>query len=290
MAKVVFSIIVLNGEPFLESCIESLLPFGRVIAVEGPVTYWQKRGYTTSTDNTNTVLNRLLGADNVIHGIWNEKNDMLRAAERMIPDDASHIFCVDSDEIWKAEDLVKIFEILDGWDSVAFKPYSFYGGFERYMTGYEEECPPWGWQRIQRWFPGAVWKTHRPPTILSPDGDAWRDHQHLSANNTAAMSVHFFHYSYCLPNQMKDKADYYAYRNPNGTIPNYFEQVYLPWVRGDDRAKKQIEHKWRGVHNELPSKRGDCFTREFKGEHPPAIAKRLPELRERFARELEQFK
>lgn len=291
MCKVVFQIIVLNGQPFLEPCIESLLPFGKVIAVEGAVSYWQKRGITTSTDGTNEVLARLLGDANVIHGTFAEKDEMLHVAERMIPDDTSHVFCVDSDEIWRAEDLVKIFQVLDGWDSVAFKPFSFYGGFDRYMTGYEEDSPPWGWQRIQRWYAGAHWHTHRPPTILSPDGEPWRNGGwHLSADENGEMGIRFYHYSYCLPRQMADKADYYHHRNPRGTIPNYMSRVYLPWVLGDDKAKERVESKYRGVHNELPARRGNCYTRKFDGTHPEPIARRLPELRERFARELAEFK
>lgn len=287
MPKVVFQIIVLNGQPFLEPCIESLLPFGKVIAVEGAVSYWQQRGITTSTDGTNEVLDRLLGVANVRHGTWLEKDEMVRAAEGMIPADTSHVWAVDSDEIWKPQDLEKILAILDDWDSVAFRPFSFYGGFERYMAGFEEDCPPWGWQRIQRWYPGAHWHTHRPPTVLHPDGQPMRAHRHLTPNKTDKMGVRFWHYSYCLPFQMRAKADYYRFRNPRGTIPNYFEQVYLPWVHGDDAEKSRIEQRYRGVHNE----RGHvAYTQPFTGEHPEVIARRLPELHERFARELAELK
>lgn len=290
MSKVAFLTIVLNGEPFLEPCLKSILPYGECFVVEGSVGYWRERGITTSTDNTNVVLGQLLDKSHVIHGTWDEKDSMLEAATSLIPNDCSHIFAVDSDEIWKPEDLERIIGILDDWDSCAFKPYSFYGGFSRYMVGYEEQSPPWGWQRVQRWYPHARFKTHRPPTVLAPDGRPWREHRHLSHEDTDKMGIRFYHYSYCLPKQTADKIDYYHYRNPSGTIENYMQRVYLPWVRGNDTVKGSIEREFWGVHNEKPESRTDCFTLPFTGQHPKVIQDIAPQLTTRFIRELEMYR
>lgn len=285
MPKVVFQVIAFNAAPFLEPCLKAIAPYGEIVAAEGPVNFWCKLGFEHSTDDTREVLAKYTG--HLICGTWPEKNEMVQAASAMLPADTTHVFCVDSDEIWPPEALEKILAIVDEWDSMAFRPYSFYGGFERYMTGYEENCDPWGWQRVQRWYSGAQWKTHRPPTVLAEDGQPMRAHRHLSHEKTDAMGIRFFHYSYVLPKQMANKANYYRFRNPAATVDRYMDAIYLPWVRGDDKAKARIERKYRGVHNE----RGHvCYTRPFTGQHPAVIQEIMPALQVQFAEELEAFR
>jgi glycosyltransferase involved in cell wall biosynthesis len=294
--KVTFQLIVYNGEPFLEPCLESVAPFGQVVVAEGPVAYYARKGCMTSRDGTNEVLREWKARGVVIdmaHGPWPEKDDMVRAAAQFIPADTDFVFCVDADEIWPSSVLEAILEELAKGqvDSVAFKPYSFFGGFDRYMTGFEENGADGdGWHRVQRWTPGATWATHRPPTVNAPDGQPWRKYRHWSAEATAALNLRFFHYSYVMPKATKAKTEYYHARNPRGTIPEYFRQVYLPWVLGDDATKEALEAQWQGVHDWLPARRGDCFTRAFDHVHPDAIAVRLDALHAQFDKELRSFR
>lgn len=273
--KVCFQMIVFQSDYVLPQCIEAVLPFGSIVATEGPVGYYQRQGYKTSTDRTNAILEQY--GIPTLHGQWAEKDEMVNAGLERIPADTEFIWVLDSDEIWRQQDIARILRILEGGkvDSLSFNAWSFYGGFERYMTGFEEQFEV---HRIQRWQPGARWQTHRPPTVVLPDGRIPRKLSHLPCDLTRAMQLRFFHYSYVWPSQMKMKAAYYADMDPRGTIPGYFNRVYLPWVTGDDRVKMLVENEFVGVHNWIPGRRGPCRTLPFEGEHPASIQAAMPEL------------
>jgi len=279
--RIAWVLIVFNSDFVLEPCLRSVLPFGKVYAAEGPVEFWQKRGYTTSADQTNAILSKF--DIPTIHGQWREKDDEQNAALAMVPPDTDFIWCLDADEIWKSADISTILGVLERGqtDSVSFKATSFYGGFERYMTGFEEQFEV---HRIQRYYPGARFATHRPPTINAPDGRPWREHRHMNHNATDAAGIRFYHYSYVFPSQMEAKAQYYA--EMGGNIPDYFDRVYLPWVTGDSVERYRIEEQFDGVHNWLPARRGPCRTVVFDGEHPAEIQRVMPQLQRRLRMEL----
>lgn len=279
MAKITFCMIVLNGDAVLRECLAALLPYGKVVVAEGPVGFFARQGIRTSTDRTNDILRELVGPENVIHSQFREKDQMMNAVNHLIPDDTTHVWMVDSDEVWRPSDIEAVIAQLDEYDSVAFKPDTFFGGFDHILTGFEQRFT---WYRIQRWYPGAKWATHRPPTVLSPDGKPWRECRHWDA------PYRFAHYSYVFPRSVKAKIAYYESRNH--IIPDYFQRVYLPWALGNDITRRVIEDEFDGVHEWLPAARGDCRTQPFTGTHPPAIAGSLPRLRARFEKELEAYR
>jgi len=281
--KISFVVIAFQADHMLGACLRSIIPFGDVVCAEGPVKFWQDRGYTTSTDRTNEILD--LYDVPTIHGQWAEKTEEVNAAMTLVPPDTNFVWCVDADEIWKAEDIRKVTSLLetDNTDSMSFKATSFFGGFDRYMTGFEEDFEV---HRIQRYYPGARFSTHRPPTILAPDGKPWRNHQHMNHEATDKIGIRFFHYSYIFASQMKMKAEYYA--NMGGNIPDYYNRVYMPWVTGDSDDRHYIETMYNGVHNWLPARRGPCYTAPFAGTHPREVDVMLQILSERFDEELRQ--
>lgn len=281
--KITFQMVVFNGDFVLKECLESILPYGDVVVTEGPVKFFADRGFTTSTDNTNDILHTLLCDESIVHGQWSEKDEMMHAVESLIERDSEYVWMVDSDEVWKPKDIETIIKVLqeDVIDSMAFKPYSFYGPLQRYIGGFERKFE---WHRIQRWYPGARWHTHRPPTVLAPDGKPWRDHLHLNHELTNAMGLNFYHYSHVFPSQVKAKTEYYEGRG--GCIEDYFSSVWLPWVTG---SREQIENKYNGVQEWLPERRGESRTRDFTGEHPESIVKAMPRLMARFNAELSQW-
>lgn len=285
--KICFLLICFNDDYVLRECLDAAQQFGTVVAAEGPVAYWQRQGYERSQDETLSILSDY--GVRLISGQWEEKDQMTTAAARLIPADTDFVWVLDADEIWQPQDIAAIISRLaqGDVDSVGFHFKSFYGGFTHMMTGFEYDYEV---HRIQRWQAGAQWATHRPPTVLAPDGRPWREHRHISADQTAAMGAFGFHYSYIWPRQMQRKAAYYHDRDPGGTIKNYFSDVYLPWVLGDDDKKQEIEDRFDGVHNWLPQRRGPCRTIPFLGDHPSAIEKRLPRLKARFEREISPYR
>lgn len=281
--KITFFLMVFNSDWVLEECLRSVMPYGDVVAVEGPVKYWQNKGYSTSTDSTNVILDEL--GIKTIHGQWNEKDDMARAGSSLVATDTDFIWQLDADEIWKDGDIVRIKAMLErgNVDSMSFRMWSFYGGFERIMGGFEENFEV---HRIQRWQPTRMWAVHRPPTVLDQNGKPWREGRHMNHMATDAFGLRFYHYSYVFPKQMAAKAEYYQAYTGGGCIPDYMHNVYLPWVTGDAQARARVEDMYNGVHDQLPARRGECRTRRFDGEHPKWIAERMDTLKARFDKEL----
>jgi len=288
--KVAFAGIVFNGDHFLEPVIKQVRPFASSICfAEGPTEYYQKLGYTHSTDKTLEILYDLIGKENVVSGVWKEKDEEAAATERLIPADSDYVFWIDSDEGYSHSDLEKIFALLESnqYDSMAFTADSFFGSFDHVVMGWERAFEV---HRIMRWKENPHWITHRPPTVNAPDGKPWREHRHLSHGDTEKLGITLKHYSYVYPSQVIAKAGYYDAYEQGLCIPNYVNRVFLPWVKGTQEERNKIEAEFRGVHNFNYGRRGETYTARFTGKHPEQIELVLPELKQRFQDELEQFK
>jgi len=270
--------IAFNSDHVLEPVLQTITQFGPVVVAEGPVRYWQRRGYTTSTDATNAILHEYIPERNIIHGQWLEKDEMQRAAERLIPPDTTHVWIVDADEIYHASEMRAVLDKLPDLDSVSFKAKSFWAGFGREITGFEAEFEV---HRIKRWYQGATFATHRPPTVIDGDGVRMRDKRHWGHDQTAAAGIFMYHYSYVFPSQVTCKHDYYRDRDPGGCIPLWPWDVYAAWLENPE----ETEERFNGVHNWIPERRGQTCTARFKGNHPQAIRKAMSGLRKRLKEE-----
>lgn len=286
--RVVFSMIVFNSDHILDAVLESIYPFAsQIIITEGPVRYYIWRGFTTSTDNTVEIIKTFPDPDKkikLIQGQWHEKTEMMKAQVEYVHPDTTHAWMVDADEVYKADDIEKILRILHKYDSVGFRSLSFYGNFETVLTGFEQKAE---YQRIQRWTKQG-WHRHRAPTILNPEsGRPWREHRHLNFEQTSARGVYLYHYTYVFPSQFQRKMPYLTeYLGREKIIDDYYNRVYLRWIRGDEATRQRIEDKYNGVHEFLPKLRGACRTGPFDGTHPEAIEKRLRALNMRLKNDL----
>jgi len=294
MLKVTFGIIVLNGDFVLEQCIKSLYPYAHQILIsEGPVEYWQQQGVTTSSDRTNEILDNFPDPENkikVVHGQFKEKTEQCNAYMQYLSPESEYIWNVDSDEFFKGEDILKMYRILEEekYTSVSVKMTTFFGGFDRYLTGFEENAEI---MRIRKVYPGSYWSNHRPPTVSHVYQGEKLPEKHLDFNTLAEKhGIRMYHYSYVFPRQVYQKALYYKAAVSTSNIPNYFENVYFPWVVGDDQQKANIENIYNGVHEWHPSIRGACRTKKFEGVHPVEIQKDLEKLKGIFQREIEEYK
>ena len=77
--KIAFGMIVFEGDYVLRECLECVYPYAeQILIAEGPVTFWQQQGKTTSEDKTNWILANFPDPDNkikVIHGQFSEKDE-----------------------------------------------------------------------------------------------------------------------------------------------------------------------------------------------------------------------
>jgi len=286
--KIAVGMIVFEGDYVLRQCLDQLYPHvDQILIAEGPVTFWQKLGKTTSQDNTNKILNEYPDPENklvVVHGQFREKDDQSNAYTRYIRDNIDYLWMVDSDEVYKTNDIIRLKEYLgkEMPTSVGVQSCTFYGGFNHYLTGFEQLRD--NFLRIFRYTKGATWLRHRPPTINYPTNI---ERKHITSDQLFKdTGIQMYHYSYVFPDQVHKKMSYYATFVRNGTIFNYFQNVYLPWVTGNDLDRRHIEAQNLGVHEWVPSRRGACFTAKFNDVHPESISNSLTELNKVFAEQL----
>jgi len=302
--KIAFGMIVFNGDFVLQQCLEQVYPFAsQILIAEGPVEYWRDKGNTTSTDNTNKILYDFPdpeGKIKIVHGPYNEKDDQCNAYMKFLNDDIDYLWQIDSDEVYKTEDIEKVIAFLEDKrpDSVGVKPYSFYGGFDNFVGGFEEATD--NFLRIFRVFPGSRWLTHRPPTMgHRPEYRKFPNTHITSEELWNQLGVRMFHYSYVFPTQVLTKMSYYESKVAVGkNIPNYFARVWLPWVTEDPVVvKKQqnsgghrfVEGLYCGVHEFKPEFRGDAYTQKFGYKHPEAIERDKEKLKARIEEELKDY-
>ena len=291
--KITFGMIVLNGDQVLEETLASVYPYAhQILIAEGPVSYWQQQGYTTSADGTNDILNSFPDPDNkikIVHSQYTEKDDQCNAYMQFLDDETDYIWNLDCDEVFKPEDIETVISLLEKerYTSVGFKSITFYGGFDHYLSGFEEGAE---FIRIRKVYPGSYWQTHRPPTIAHKIDNPWPE-KHLNFNDLADnYGVRMYHYSYVFPDQVYNKIKYYKeYLSKENCIDSYFGRVYLPWITGDEQQRQAIEQLYHGVHEFKPAYRGECFTKEFTGEHPQVVKNNLDKLKEKFNNQLSNY-
>lgn len=284
--------IVFEGDYVLQECLEQVYPYAeQILIAEGPVEYWQRHGRTTSTDKTNEILENFPDPDNkisVVHGKYSEKDEQCRAYMNHIRSDIDYIWNLDSDEVYKSEDLKNIIDFIkrETPTSVGVRSCSFYGGFENYLTGFELNKD--NFLRIFRYQPGATWLTHRPPTMLyNPN----IQRKHVDSDTLFELiGAQMYHYSYVFPDQVYKKVSYYKDSvSRENCIDDYFNSIYIPWVTGSDKTKKELENKFRGVHEFKPNVRGDCYTSKFLLSHPESIDNNFDNLFEKFSTQLQKY-
>lgn len=286
--KIAVGMIVFEGDYVLRQCLEQLYPHvDQIVVAEGPVKFWQDQGRTTSTDKTNNILDTFPDPDNklkVVHGQFAEKDHQSRAYIELLRPDIDYLWMVDSDEVYRTEDILKIKQLLETEKptSVGVQSCSFYGGFRDYLTGFELKTD--NFLRIFRFMPGCTWESHRPPTIRYPS-DILR--KHISSDELFKKTgVQMYHYSYVFPRQVYTKTSYYNTFVTGGTIPNYYQTVYLPWVKSPILGRMMLERQYLGVHEWIPQRRGPCYTARFRGYHPEAIERDMASLVAEFRAQL----
>ena len=204
-----------------------------------------------------------------------------------INDDIDYVWNLDSDEIYKSNDLKKIIDFLEKETptSVGIRSCSFYGGFDYFLTGFELKKD--NFLRIFKYIKGSTWLTHRPPTIKYPEGTNIVN-KHVDSNTLYdKLRVQMYHYSYVFPDQVYTKVSYYKDSvSKDLCIDNYFTQVYIPWMIGN---RNNVEEKFYGVHEFKPQVRGECYTDRFSGTHPESIQNNIDSLTRKIKKQLRGY-
>ena len=272
--KIAFGMIVFEGDYVLQQCLEQVYPYAsQIVIAEGPVKFWQERGRNTSLDKTNEILNNFPDPDGklkIVHGQYEEKDQQSNAYMSLIDSDTDYLWMIDSDEVYKSEDIEKTIDFLKQHQptSVGVTSCSFFGGFDYYLTGFEQNVD--NFLRIFKYEHGCDWLTHRPPTMKYSSNVELK---HINSEEFYRLTgVMMYHYSYVFDAQVKNKVEYYKAKvSRHKCIDNYYEEVFAPWVRGSHIQRLMIENKYNGVHEWKPEYRGPCRTERFIGNHPKSI-------------------
>ena len=198
--KIAFGMIVFNSDFVLKQVLETIYPHAsQILIAEGPVKYWADKGYTTSTDKTNDILESFPDPDNkmtIVRGPYPEKDDMCISYIKHMNEDIDYIWHIDADEVYKPKDIEKIINLVEegNYTSAGFRCYSFYGGLDRYITGFEEQSE---FHRLFKVYPGTDWLTHRPPTVKHTEGVEVLPEKHLSIEVLDKKhNIRIYHYTF----------------------------------------------------------------------------------------------
>jgi len=273
--KFSFVMIALNAMPFIEYSLKSVYDFAHeIIIVEGAVEncMFAANPDGSSTDGTVEFIKSFPDPQKkitLVQGRWPEKCEMQNEALRHVSGD--YIWLIDSDEVYRCQDLEKIKEILKSDSSITqvnFIPDSFWKGFDYIFVSskfFEDWCHC---RRLFKYVPGAMFTTHRPPTMVWPGCDRTTEQMNLlDGTTTRQMGIIFYHYSYVLDKQVKQKIELY---NRYGwgkhwklDLLRWYEDCYLkwqPWNRDEIDSRYPI---WTGDI--------DSRTVLFNGTHPKVV-------------------
>ncbi|MCG8347251.1 MAG: glycosyltransferase family 2 protein [Chloroflexales bacterium] len=279
--KISFGIIVLNGEPFTRYNLRALYPFAHeIIVVEGASPYAASIASPNghSVDGTLEILYEFKKTEDpeqkitivtaedegYPNGFWpGEKDEQSQVYARRATGD--WLWQVDIDEFYLPEDMSRLCELLQMRSDLAilsFQQIQFWGGLNWFVDGWYlrhmggGEC-----HRLFRWQPGYRYATHRPPTIVTPQGVDLRRLNWLRAKDVALMGITMYHYSLVFPSQVDVKSRYYT--ASFGRKADWTDQHYMA-----------LNHPFR-VHN---AKQYPSWLEAYNGRHPPQVLKMWEDL------------
>lgn len=222
--KLFFGTIVANNAELVGKWISHYRQFGECYVVEGATEDWKSSlGWSghNSTDGTVEIIRESGVPHTIATKPWRDKNHQCNEFMRHVPPDADVVWYADSDEFYTSEDIEWMKLFLSTNPDTTFASFNMYHWWKhkeyRCVGGdgwaYETPIP-----RLWRWFPGARFETHRPPTILRNGLDLSKAFP-LDAKNNPVVARH---YSYCFRQQVLDKLRYYS---------KVFGRDYMPWFR-----------------------------------------------------------
>ena len=272
--KYSFGMIVLNGDDFIEYAIKSVYDFAHeIIIVEGAV---QEAMFMVgpdggSRDKTIDLIESFPDPDHkirLIRGKWTDKTEQSNVYLRLATGD--YVWQIDSDEVYKREDLVKLDEILaanqDSVDMVSITALNFYHNLWTIGKGGRWEAKEDPIRRIFKNKPGAHFTTHWPPTLVYGDGSTVVGH--LEQDTLAEQfGIYFYHYSYVTRKQVEEKVEYYNRKGYSPVVGSdlstWYDQVWSKWTHPGCEVEK--------LHGSHVNRRRPTWTEYFTGEHPEVM-------------------
>jgi FkbM family methyltransferase len=270
-----FVTIVLNGMPFLEPALKAVYDFAHeIIIVEGAVKncLFAATPAGSSVDGTVDCIRRFPDPHKkirLIQGTWPEKREMQNAALAHVTGD--YIWLMDSDEIYRRQDLENVADLIRRDPSITqvnFIPDNFWKGFDHLMVAPYFFNPEAHYRRLFKFKTGAVFTTHRPPTLVWPGETRSTEQMNcVPGEITRAMGAIPFHYSYVVESQVAQKIELYnRYGWGKGwklDMNQWFRDCWQAWTPANRDAVEKRWPVWTGGQGSR--------TVPFGGEHPEVM-------------------
>ncbi|MHA2275255.1 MAG: glycosyltransferase family 2 protein [Candidatus Kariarchaeaceae archaeon] len=271
--KISYIMVVLNGMPYIQAALKSIYKSAyQIIIIEGSV---EKCAFAankdgSSQDGTVEYIKSFSDPDNkikLIQGSWPEKCEMQNRALMEVRGD--YVWLVDSDEVYKEDDIEKIVLILENNPNVYrvdIPTLHFWKGYDYVID--TAEIPRMYTPRILKNIPPCYFTTHRPPTLFYHKLNATTvDLKHLDKSVLVEAGIYMYHYSYVTEPQVFQKLMLYrAYgweRPWKLNLNDWYLNCFLKWT---PQNREAIEAKYR-IHN--CDKRSK--TKFFTGVHPESM-------------------
>ena len=226
-----------------------------------------------SRDETLAILERWMKKDGgrkikMVSGGWVNKDDQSNGYMKLLNPDTDYIWHLDSDEFYMKEDLRKTREWLEK-ENPTFVTIDFLHFFKNYFT-VAIGGQGWGWDtpipRIQKYYPNALYTTHRPPCISDPNGVPNEKIRPLHLSNVTGVKC--FHYSYVTDKQVNEKMAYYATEfSQVERLKTWYQNVWKGW----DINRDFVENTY-GTH---PTAWRGSRTTSYNGPHPETMEIRV---------------
>lgn len=253
--KLVAFTIVLDGWPQISWHLPVLnrltIPWRWIIA-EGAAMNVKDTGWCRSQDprlsrdGTSEYLDLIRSHPNVTvlrKPSWDGKVEQCNACLAEIKEPCI-LLQLDSDEVYTPEQMELMVAFFNAYDAVKCARV-----FARMFIGINivvTSIDTWGnrsgeWLRLWRYEPGMKFVRHEPPWLSGAEAPA------ASREQTAEVGIRMDHYSYCFPDQVKAKCDFYGYRGgydhwrrlqENRNWPVKDLSQFLPWVGKNATADK----------------------------------------------------
>lgn len=270
-----FVTIVLNGMPFIEPCLKAIYNSAHeIIIIEESVTncLFAANPDGSSIDGTVEFIKSFPDPENkirLIQGIWPEKCEMQNKALEYVTGD--YVWLVDSDEIYKQDDIERIRQILAADPSISqinFIPDNFWKGFDHIFVSPQFFAPPHHYRRLFKFVPGAYFKTHRPPTLVWPEANKSTEQMKLiDGTTTREMGIYPYHYSYVFESQVEQKIELYRrYGWGDGwgvDLERWYREFFQRWTPENGQDLERLYPIWTGDP--------DSYSVPFTGHHPEVV-------------------
>jgi len=165
------------------------------------------------------------------------KDEQTVAINDHLSPDATHAWYFAADEVYDTKQVGEVIDSLnlytDHIDAFTFSWFCYFGDLTHYVGGWELQQQV----RLFRIAEGQRFTSHRP----------LRTKDKMRMKRMAHCPIH--HYTYLFPEQVEMKMRYHQTLNRNSDIEEgWFENVFTPWVKGNQFTRMAIESQRNGVH------------------------------------------